>query len=303
MSKTVLIKIDVDSVEGMRSGVPFYLETLARFGFSASFFIPFGPNNVVSAGLRRMWRPAFWRQVYYMKPWRTYRLFDADFDKSLEIGKGHPDMVRAIRDAGFEVALHGYDHALISNDAYNMTSEAYAEQLRLARDAYRDILGTDPVGTGAPAWRFNETTARVQDGMNFAYASDMIGDGPCWVKVGDYLSTTVQVPINIDNVFPLVVEFKGDHARTLDYLKRQVSARDDYICMTIHTEYEYVHFRREMTELFRFMAENDMRGQRFDRFVEKLPKTDLPNKDVGYCSYNGAVGDVASTMPIQSLIG
>ncbi len=303
MTKPVLIRIDVDSVEGMNNGIPYYLEVFEKYGFSASFFIPFGTNNIVSAGLRRMWQPAFWRQFWYMKPWRTYRFFDRRFAGSVEIGLGHPNIVRDIREAGFEVALHGYDHAYISDNAYTMGEKDYSRQMDLAVKAYEDTLGEKPSGSGTPAWRFNEMIARVQDRLGLRYASDMIGQRPCRVRVGDYLSSTVQVPINIDNVFPLVVRFGGDHKKTLDYLKRQIASRGDYICMTVHTEYEFVHFHRELDELFGFMAENGMRGERFDRFAQNLDVESLPVEDVVLLAYDGAVGKVASTHRFESLIG
>lgn len=302
MVKPVLIRIDVDSVEGMRNGVTHYIETLNKLGFKASFFVPFGPNNILTASIGRIWRPSFWKQAYYMKPWKTYRLFDENYDKAIEIGKGHPEIVKYMWEQGFEVALHGYDHAYISNNAYSMTADSYRHQMRLASDAYEEILGTSPAGTGTPAWRYTEEIARVQDSMNFQYASDLVGTGPCLTRLGSYVSPTIQIPINIDNVFPLVVWFKGNHKKVVEYLKKQILNRDDYICLTIHTEYEFVHFKDEMTELFEFMAENGLTGMRYDHFSGILDDTKLPVKDVGYYTYNGAVGPVASTEPINGLL-
>ena len=295
MAKPVLIRVDVDSVEGIRNGVDFYLELFDKYGFKASFFVPMGPNNAVSAGLKRAFRPSFWKQVYYMKPWQTYRLFDRQYDRSAEIGGGAPEVLQKIVAHGHEVALHGYDHAFISDNAYLITSEQYFSQIEQARGVYGRTLGGVPAGTGSPAWRCNENTLRVQDQLGFTYASDFIGTEPCRIKIDEYLSTTPQVPANVDNVFPLVVRYRGDHDKTLDYLKRQIDTRGDYVAMTVHTEYEFVQFGNYMDKLFRFMVDTGRVGERYDRLAATLEISALPEKELSYYSYDGAVGKVAAT--------
>ncbi|MEG3618617.1 DUF2334 domain-containing protein [Magnetovibrio sp. PR-2] len=295
MTRPVLIRIDVDSIEGIRNGVDFYLELFEKYGFKASFFVPMGPNNIVSAGLKRALKPAFWKQVYYMKPWQTYNLLDNSQDRSCEIGGGAPEVLQKIIAHGHEVALHGYDHAFISDNAYTLSPEQYKEQLDLALKTYSSALNGRPKGTGSPAWRCNETMLRVQDGLDFSYASDFIGTGPCRVKIGEYVSPTIQVPANLDNVFPLVVRHKGNHDKVLDYLKRQIDSRGNYVAMTIHTEYEFVQFGKHMDKLFQFMAQTGRVGERYDRYAEKLDASTLPLKKISYYSYDGAVGNVAAT--------
>ena len=295
MANPVLIRIDVDSVEGIHNGVDFYLELFEKYGFKASFFVPMGPNNIVSAGLKRMFRPAFWKQVYYMKPWQTYSLVGGKYDRASEIGGGAPDILKKIVDHGHEVALHGYDHAYISDNAYNLSTEEYSAQIERAQETYGRILGGRPAGTGSPAWRCNETMLRVQDKLGFEYSSDFIGTVPCKVKVGDYQSSTIQVPANLDNVFPLVVRNRGNHDKVLDYLKNQIDERGDYVAMTIHTEYEFVQFGKHMDKLFRFMSETGRVGERYDTYAKSLDHSTLPVKEISYYSYDGAVGNVAAT--------
>lgn len=59
------LKVDVDTHDGMRDGVPRLLEAFGRFGVKASFFLAFGPDNSGKAVwnlfrsrgfLRKMWR-------------------------------------------------------------------------------------------------------------------------------------------------------------------------------------------------------------------------------------------------------
>jgi len=295
LTRPALIRIDVDSVEGIHNGVDFYLELFEKYGFKASFFVPMGPNNVVSAGLKRALRPAFWKQVYYMKPWQTYNLFGSEYDRGAEIGGSAPEVLQKIIAHGHEVALHGYDHAYISDNAYTLTPEEYSDQITKARNIYANAIGGVPAGTGSPAWRCNENMLRIQDQQGFAYASDFIGTEPCRIKIGDYASRTPQVPANLDNVFPLAVRYGGNHDKVLDYLKGQIDERGDYVAMTVHTEYEFVQFGKHMDKLFQFMADAGRVGERYDRYADTLDVAALPEKELSYYSYDGAVGNVAAT--------
>ncbi|MBL6933851.1 MAG: polysaccharide deacetylase family protein [Alphaproteobacteria bacterium] len=295
MTKSVIIRIDVDSVEGIRNAIPFYLKELGKHNFQASFFIPLGQNNVLKAALWRIWRPSFWKQSFYMKPWKTYTWFDKDVDKTGDIGAGHPEVLRMIEEHGHEIALHGYDHATISDNAYSMSAVDYRKQIDMACEAYRDILGHDPAGTGSPGRRYNQVFADVQDPMEFLYASDVGGPEPCQVRVGDRVSSTIQVPVNIESVFSIVVRNRGNHKKSLDDLISQIEACDDFLCLLLHTEYDYVHFRDHLRDLFTHMADNGYKGIRCDHYAEQLKAEDLPIKEVKYGQWDGAVGPIAYT--------
>jgi len=39
------LKVDVDTHDGMRDGVPRLLDAFGRFGVKATFFLAFGPDN------------------------------------------------------------------------------------------------------------------------------------------------------------------------------------------------------------------------------------------------------------------
>lgn len=65
-----------------------------------------------------------------------------------EFAVRYPEAVRRLHEAGHEIASHSYSHDLI----YEMTREAFAEQLRRSVDVLGDVTGKAPSGFRAPSW-------------------------------------------------------------------------------------------------------------------------------------------------------
>ena len=68
----------------------------------------------------------------------------------------HPDAIRAVRDAGHEIAHHGYLHELLTG----ASEAAEREYLERGLDALDRVAGVRPAGYRAPWW---ETTDRTLD--------------------------------------------------------------------------------------------------------------------------------------------
>lgn len=64
------------------------------------------------------------------------------------VARKHPALVRTIRDAGHEIASHGFGHELI----YNQTAAEFREDVRSARRLLQDLSGQDVIGYRAPSY-------------------------------------------------------------------------------------------------------------------------------------------------------
>lgn len=64
------------------------------------------------------------------------------------VARQRPDLVRAIRDAGHEIASHGYAHRLV----YNQTPEEFRADIRLARTILEDVTGQPVRAYRAPSF-------------------------------------------------------------------------------------------------------------------------------------------------------
>jgi len=68
------------------------------------------------------------------------------------VAAAHPDLVRRIRDAGHEIASHGFYHDLV----YTMTPERFASQLRDSARVLSDLAGEPVQAFRAPSWSITE---------------------------------------------------------------------------------------------------------------------------------------------------
>ncbi len=237
------LRIDVCTYGGLRLGVPNLLQTLARFGARASFFVALGPDRSGRAAFR-MFRPGFlakmWRtQAVGVYGWRTIlsgTLLPARHAAELA------NVLRAIPMAGHELAVHGYDHRRWQDRLHRMADSAVREEMKRAVGVYEQVAGCRPKGFGAPGWQCNPTSLRMVDELGFAYASDTRGRHPFFPTVDGARLRTLQLPTTL----PTLDEVLGVEGRDGDAFLALIGRalrRDPWPVLTLHAELEGGRFR------------------------------------------------------------
>lgn len=107
----------------------------------------------------------------------------------------HPDAVRGIRDAGHEIAHHGYMHERVTR----ATEEQEESFLLRGLDALERIAGVRPTGWRAPMWETNYRTPTLLARHGFEYDSSLMdADRPYRLAVGPEPDspTLIEIPIH-----------------------------------------------------------------------------------------------------------
>ena len=106
----------------------------------------------------------------------------------------YPDVVRAIAEAGHEIAHHSYFH----ENTVGMDEKTEGAMLDLGLRALRDVAGIRPEGYRAPMWEMNFHTPRLLAERGFRWDSSLMdSDHPYVLAVdGDPASTLVEVPVS-----------------------------------------------------------------------------------------------------------
>ncbi len=109
----IALKIDVDTHEGLKTGVPALARILRSEAVTASFFIAMGPDNSGKAIRRIITNRGFLSKMLRtravsMYGWRT--IMSGTLLKPRPVAMAFPDLVRELSADGFEVGVHGYDH-------------------------------------------------------------------------------------------------------------------------------------------------------------------------------------------------
>ncbi len=169
------LRIDVDTHDGMRDGVPSILRTLDRHGMRGSFFFSFGPDNSGRAVLRAFTKPGFVSKMLRTNAASMYGLRTALSGTLLParpIAAKFPGIARDCAASGHEVGVHAWDHVGWQDHLHEWTPERTREQFGRAVTAFGEVFGRAPRCSAAPAWYALPHSLAVQDEHGFAYSTD-----------------------------------------------------------------------------------------------------------------------------------
>jgi undecaprenyl phosphate-alpha-L-ara4FN deformylase len=112
MAVRLALKVDVDTDRGTRIGVPSVAADCGEFGAPACFLFSLGPDQTGRA-VTRVLRPGFFGKVSRTSVLEIYglrTLLSGTLLPAPHIGRRNAGAMRAVRDAGFEVGIHCYNH-------------------------------------------------------------------------------------------------------------------------------------------------------------------------------------------------
>src|SRR5262247_3315308 len=110
----------------------------------------------------------------------------------------YPDVVRAVAEAGHEIAHHSYFH----ENTIGMDSKTEAAMIDLGLRALRDVAGVRPDGYRAPLWEMNYHTPALLADRGFSYDSSLMDSDHPYVLAVDGAAdaeagaTLVEVPVS-----------------------------------------------------------------------------------------------------------
>ena len=257
------LKVDVDTHDGMRDGVPRLLDTLKAFGMRATFFLSFGPDNAGKAIWNVFRQKGFLRKMLRtgapkLYGWRT--ILSGTLLPARLIAAKFPDLVRRIADEGHEVAVHAWDHRLWQDHLDRLTPAQIEEQFARAFEAFERILGRRPHAVAAPAWCATPASLQVQDRLGLQYASDIRGTGCGYPELEGCRSSTLQVP----TTQPCLEELLTLGRRDLDACVAEVlavPAGAPFAVVPLHAEVEGGAYRAFLPMLLQAIARREMRVQ------------------------------------------
>jgi peptidoglycan/xylan/chitin deacetylase (PgdA/CDA1 family) len=105
----------------------------------------------------------------------------------------YPDVVRAVAEAGHEIAHHSYFH----ENTIGMDEKTEAAMIDLGLRALHDVAGVRPQGYRAPMWEMNYHTPRLLAERGFRWDSSLMdSDHPYALAVDGLPDALVEVPVS-----------------------------------------------------------------------------------------------------------
>jgi undecaprenyl phosphate-alpha-L-ara4FN deformylase len=160
--------------------VPRLVEALKRHGAQATFFFSLGPDHTGRA-IKRVFRRGFLGKVSRTSVVGHYGIKTLLYGTLLpgpDIGRKCVDIMRAVRDDGFEVGIHCYDHIRWQDHVLYKDAEWTQREMQLAVDRFTEIFGEPPRSHAAAGWQTNRHALRLTQRFGFDYSSDTRGTHP-----------------------------------------------------------------------------------------------------------------------------
>jgi undecaprenyl phosphate-alpha-L-ara4FN deformylase len=227
------LKIDVDTLRGTAEGVPRLAELLKKNGAGATFLFSLGPDHTGRA-LRRIFRPGFFSKVNRTSVLEHYGVRTLLYGTLLpgpDIGRKCKNVMRAVRDAGFEVGVHCWDHVRWQDYVVQRDADWTEREMERACRRFAEVFGEASKTWGAAGWQLNRHAAWYEE-RHFDYASDTRGRGPFRPLWDGVLIGCPQLPTTL----PTLDELIGLHDDVVQHLLSR-SGNGDHV-FTAHAELE-----------------------------------------------------------------
>jgi undecaprenyl phosphate-alpha-L-ara4FN deformylase len=239
--RRVALKIDVDTLAGTLEGVPRLADLLTRLELGATFYFSVGPDHTGRA-LRRVFRRGFLHKVRRTSVVSHYGVRTLLYGTVLpgpNIGRRAGSVMRAVRDAGFEVGVHCYDHVRWQDQVTDADATWTSAEFGRALAGFTDVFGVPPESHAAAGWQINAQVLALESAAGLRYASDVRGSRPFYPVCGDVLGRCVQIPTTLPTFDELVgVGGRDASAAAQEVLRITHVAPSPVHVFTLHAELE-----------------------------------------------------------------
>ena len=291
------LKVDVDTDRGTREGVPNLVADCREIDAPACFLFSLGPDQTGRA-ITRVLRPGFFRKVSRTSVVQIYglrTLLNGTLLPAPHIGRRNADVMRAVRDAGFEVGIHCYNHYRWQDYVQTMSLAEVAAEFDAARAEFRRIFGTEAHTAGAAGWQSNGRSRAAYEEAGLLYASDTRGGEPFFPRVDGRVFRTLEIP----STLPTFDELMGrpefpDEAIVPHYLSLLREDRPNVF--TLHAEIEGMGRRALFRELLAACRARGVQFVRLDDLGRELlaDRGAIPVRDQVMAEIDGRSGLVAT---------
>jgi undecaprenyl phosphate-alpha-L-ara4FN deformylase len=253
------LRVDVDTHDGMRDGVPKLAEIFAAAGMRATFYLSMGPDRAGRAVFNLL-RPGFLLKMTRTRAvnvygWRT--VLSGTLLPSRPIASAFPEVARRLEQEGHETGVHAWDHRAWQDGLLRFPPARVAEHLDRGYAAYFAIFGRSPRTYAAPAWLTSDAALEHEETFRLDFASDCRGREPFLPVVGGRELATPQVPSTLPTLDEALGETHRDAPSYFAAILDAVERGNGWEVFTLHAELEGGAYAEEFAA---FLAAARARG-------------------------------------------
>jgi peptidoglycan/xylan/chitin deacetylase (PgdA/CDA1 family) len=293
------LKIDVDTLRGTREGVPRLTELLKKHHAGATFLFSLGPDHTGRA-IKRAFRPGFLKKVQRTSVLEHYGLRTLLYGTLLPgpaIGRRCADIMRKVRDEGYEAGIHCWDHVKWQ-DSVMTRDEAWAlHEMTLACERYTEVFGEAPKTHGAAGWQMSRHALRLTQRLGFDYCSDGRGTHPFLPICDAEPIRCPQIPTTLPTLDELIGRDGIGAANVAQHVLRLTAGREHPHVYTLHAELEGMRLAPAFEELLVGWRKQGYELVSTREIYSRLDLARLPHHEVEYGEIEGRSGRLLKQGP------
>ncbi len=287
------LKIDVDTLRGTREGVPNLASLLKKHDVGATFLFALGPDHTGRA-IRRVFRRGFVGKVRRTSVVRHYGIRTLLYGTLLpgpDIGRRTADTMCAVRDGGFEVGIHTWDHIRWQDGVGAADADWTMREMQLACERFTDIFKAPPTTHGAAGWQTNAHALRLTQRLGFDYCSDGRGAYPHLPVLNGELIRCAQLPTTLPTLDEMIGRDGVTEANVAAHLlARTKEPTPSGHVFTLHAELEGMRLAPAFEQLLIGWKAQGWRLGPVRMVYDTLQPMALPRCEVGLGTVDGRTG-------------
>lgn len=158
--------------------------------------------------------------------------------------------MRAVRDAGFEVGVHCYDHVRWQDGVRTAGAAWTRREFDRAITTFAEVLGAPPRSHASAGWQINAHVLGLEQEYGLDFASDTRGGEPFYPTLGGVDGECLQLPTTLPTFDELIgVDGRDAGGAAAEVLRLTRLAPGAAHVFTLHAELEGLRLRPQFAAL------------------------------------------------------
>lgn len=294
----VALKVDVDTYRGTVEGVPRLVKLLKRYNAGATFLFSLGPDHTGRA-IKRIFRPGFFGKVARTSVVEHYGIKTLLYGTVLpgpNIAKRCASILRSVRDAGFEVGVHCYDHIRWQDHVVHKDAAWTRREMDRAFEAFEQVFDEPARTHGAAGWQINDHALAYEVELGLDYCSDTRGGDPFAPVVNAQPLRCLQLPSTLPTLDELIGLDGLNESNVADHILELSAPMPPYgHVYTLHAEMEGMKLLPVFEKMLQGWQKRGVDLVATREIIQDIDYTRLPSRRVFMAEIPGRSGTVATT--------
>jgi peptidoglycan/xylan/chitin deacetylase (PgdA/CDA1 family) len=206
-------------------------------------------------------------------------------------------VLRRVRDEGFEVGIHTWDHVKWQDGVARADAHWTRWQMALAAQRFREVFGEDATVHGAAGWQMNVHAYRGTQSLGFRYASDTRGTHPFIPVIRAEIVACPQFPTTLPTLDEMIGLDGVTEANVAEALLERTARAGGHQVFTLHAELEGMKLAPTLEKLLAGWKAQGYRLAAMRELADDVPVASLPLHSVVDAPFPGRSGTLAAQGP------